>query len=118
VDLDAAGQRFSLSGDRYMQSVVLWVRAVVLERHGDPAGALAARAAEIRLLEEVGNFRHLAESHQHRARLLTALGREAEAAQEHGLAIEAARTSGDETVLARIEADVPEPIVTGTVREG
>jgi tetratricopeptide (TPR) repeat protein len=117
VDLDAASQRFVLARDRYMQSVVLWVRAVVLERHGDPAGALEARAAELELLREVGNFRHLAESHQHRARLLTALGRSDDAAQEHALALDAARTSGDETVLARIEADAREPVVTGTVRE-
>jgi DNA-binding SARP family transcriptional activator/tetratricopeptide (TPR) repeat protein len=115
-DLGAAGQRFLVSGDRYMQSVVQWVTAIVLDQHGDPEGALAAREAEAELLADVGNQRNLAACHQHRAGLLFGLGRPSEAAAARRLALLAAAESGDADLVARIEGE--DPSATGRVREG
>jgi DNA-binding SARP family transcriptional activator len=113
VDLDAAAQRFVVAGDRYMQSVSSWVRATILDKRGDLAGALAARDVEVDLLAEVGNALNLAAAHHHRSRLLAALGRDDEAALASVAAVAAARDSGDPAILARVGA---EP--TGRVREG
>jgi tetratricopeptide (TPR) repeat protein len=116
VELDAATAWFAASRDHYMQSVTQWVRAKVLVQHGDLAGALDARDAEIALLEQVGNAPHLVTAHLHRAELLTALGKDEEDATA---ALDQARVvaldSGDSALVARVdEALVP----AGRIREG
>jgi hypothetical protein len=99
-----------------MQSVTQWVRAKVLVQHGDLAGALDARDAEIALLEQVGNAPHLVTAHLHRAELLTALGKggdDATAALDQARVV--ALDSGDSALVARVdEALVP----AGRIREG
>ena len=107
VDLDAAAEWFAASRDHYMQSVVEWVRAKVLERHGDRAGALAAREAEVVLLEQVGNAPHLVTAHLHRAELLS--GQDAETA--FAQACQVAEASGDEALIERVRR-------AGRLREG
>jgi len=103
ADLDLAQAWFERTGDDYTVSVCLRVRAQGLDRAGDVAAALRARDAELALLEVIGNHRHMAEAHLHRAALLAASGRHDDAATAAEHALEAARLSGDEDVLAMVE---------------
>jgi predicted RNA polymerase sigma factor len=63
---------------------------------------LRNRDAELVLLHQIGNHRHIAEAQHHRAGLLAALGRDDDATAAAASAVAAARESGDAEFLAMV----------------
>jgi DNA-binding SARP family transcriptional activator/tetratricopeptide (TPR) repeat protein len=88
AELALAGDLCDRYGLLYDRSIVHWARAEVEEGRGELELALAERDAELALLEDLHNDRHLAGCQVHRAKLLRALHRpgEVEAARRAALA--------------------------------
>lgn len=103
------------SHDEYTLSVGQWTAADIHDRRGDLEAALAARSAEIALLEKVGNNFNLARAHAHRAGLLERLGRGQESHRAAVKARAAAALTGDASLIRHIEKPLTGGNTAGTV---
>jgi hypothetical protein len=89
--------------DEYLMSVGHGTAATVHERLGDVAAALAARDAEIALLDRIGNDRHSAGAEAHRSVLLSRLGRDDESRKAAKRARTHASRTGDKALIQSID---------------
>jgi DNA-binding SARP family transcriptional activator/tetratricopeptide (TPR) repeat protein len=94
-ELAAAATLCDRHGLLYTRTVGHWIGADVAEGLGDIAGALAQRDAELTLLRDLSNDRHLAGCQAHRARLLRVLRRDDEAEEAGRAALAASERVGD-----------------------
>ncbi|HEX2140959.1 MAG TPA: hypothetical protein VHK28_01620, partial [Candidatus Limnocylindria bacterium] len=112
ADLARAATIADAAHDRYLRSVIRWNTADLHEARGDLAAALAERDAEVTQLREIGNDRNLAGAQRHRARLLSKLGRQAQAVQAAREARQAAARTGDADLVGGIGQEL-ERILAG-----
>jgi tetratricopeptide (TPR) repeat protein len=106
-DVLAAKRVFTARQDAYSTSVAHWVAAELLDQLGLLERALAARRAEIALLEPIENPRNLAGALIHVSDLLRRLGRVREAGAAAMRALDAALLSGDPRLVAWARAQTP-----------
>jgi tetratricopeptide (TPR) repeat protein len=102
AELDEAAASCDRYGFLYTRSLIHWATADVRDACGEPERALAARDAELALLEVVHNDWNLAGCQAHRATLLRRLGRRQEAEVAGRAALAAAGRLGDPTLTEQV----------------
>lgn len=104
TEIDAALRSCSMTGDRYIEAVTVWIAAEVAHARGDYVEAIAKRRQELELLVALGGNEHnQAMAHAHIAFLAAQLGDTALAAEAAATARATARHSGLAHLPARIE---------------
>jgi DNA-binding SARP family transcriptional activator/tetratricopeptide (TPR) repeat protein len=101
-ELAAAAALCHRYGLLYTRTIVHWVGAEVAEGRGDIEAALAERDAELSLLTDLSNDRHLAKCQAHRAKLLHDLERQIDAEEAGSAAIEASDRVGDPSLTDEV----------------
>jgi DNA-binding SARP family transcriptional activator/tetratricopeptide (TPR) repeat protein len=104
AELTLAGDLCDRYGLLYDRSLVHWARAWVEESRGELQRALAERDAELALLEDLHNDRHLAGCQAHRVKLMRALHRPGAVAEATQAALEAAERVGDRVLVDEVRA--------------